>query len=62
MGDDFFKLFFGGAFLLIVLVGGVMFLQMEAEAEDKRAIKNYLESRGKAPIPRSWRERIGDGI
>jgi len=62
MGDNFFKLFFGGAFLLIIIVGGVMFLQMEAEAEDKRAIKAYIESRGKAPLPKTWRQKIGDGI
>lgn len=62
MGDEFFKLFFGGAFLLIVIAGAVIFLQMEAEAEDKRAIKAYMDTHGKAPLPSSWREKVGSGI
>ncbi|MCB0325796.1 MAG: hypothetical protein KDD69_19575 [Bdellovibrionales bacterium] len=62
MGDGFFKLFFGGAFLLIVLAGAIMYYQMEAESEDQRAVREYMLSRGKAPLPASWRDKVGEGI
>ena len=39
-----------------------MFLQMEAEVEDRRQIQEYMDSRGKAPLPSSWRSKLGDGI
>ena len=62
MGDGFFKLFFIGCFLLLFTAGAIMFMQMEAESEDQRAIKNYLDTRGRSPVPPSWRSKIGDGI
>ena len=62
MGDNFFKIFFICCFVLLFIVGGVMFFQMERQSEDQRSIKRYVESRGKAPVPRAWREKIGGGI
>ena len=62
MEDSSFKIFFGAIFVLLFITGMVMFLQMEAETEDRIAVDNYLKSRGKAPIPASWRSKIGEGI
>ncbi|HQH27562.1 MAG TPA: hypothetical protein PLP17_09225 [Oligoflexia bacterium] len=62
MDDSFFKLFFICTFVLIFLAGAIMFFQMEAQSADSRAIKAYVESRGRAPIPPSWRNKIGAGI
>ena len=39
-----------------------MFLQMEAESEDKLAVRKFIDARGNAPVPRSWRDEIGKGI
>lgn len=39
-----------------------MFMQMEAEVADQRQIEAYMDSRGKAPLPRSWRDKVGKGI
>ncbi len=62
MGDSFFKIFFISCFVLLFLAGGIMFLQFEQESADKREVRAYLDSRGKAPVPRAWRGKIGDGI
>ena len=39
-----------------------MLMGMEAETSDRKAVKKYMDTRGKAPIPPSWRGKIGDGI
>ena len=62
MGDDFFKTFFIGIFVAIFVFGAFIFFQMEKETENKREVKEYLESHGKTAIPKSWREQVGDGI
>ncbi len=62
MGDTFFKIFFVCCFAILFLAGAIMFLQMEAATEDKRQIDRYMNSRGKAPLPSSWRDKVGDGI
>ncbi len=62
MGDNFFKIFFGVAFALIFAVGAIMVVQMDQEQDDRRAVKSYLDSKGKAPVPPSWRGKIGNGI
>ena len=62
MGDSFFRVFFISCFVLLFLVGLIMFLQMEKQTADSREISAYLESHGKAPIPRAWRGKMGDGI
>ena len=62
MEDSFFKVFFISCFVILFVAGGILFLQMEKESADRRQIKQYLDSRGKAPIPGAWREKIGSGI
>lgn len=62
MGDSFFKLFFGSCFVILFIAGLIMFVSMQKETVDRREIKAFVESRGKSPIPRSWRGRIGEGI
>ena len=62
MGDDFFKIFFIAIFVLLFLVGAVMFLQMEQKTADERAERAYMESRGKTPLPPGWRDQVGSGI
>lgn len=62
MGDTFFKIFFICCFVILFGAGAIMFISMEREAEDQRQIERFIESRGKAPVPKSWRGRIGDGI
>ena len=62
MDDNFFKMVFAGIFVLIGLVGVFLFFQLEAETDDRRSIKRYMDSKGKAPVPRSWREQMGKGI
>lgn len=62
MGDSFFKIFFGACFVLLTIAGAVMFVSMQKETVDRREIKRFVESRGGAPMPRSWRDKIGEGI
>ena len=62
MGDSFFKAFFISCFILLFLAGAIMFYRMQAQSADERALKAYYESRGRAPIPASIREKIGEGI
>ena len=40
----------------------LLITSMTKDQSDRREIKAYVESRGKAPVPRSWRGKIGDGI
>lgn len=62
MGDAFFKVFFIACFVILFIAGAVMFMQMQQESVDERAVNAYINSRGKAPVPPSWRGKIGDGI
>ena len=62
MNDNFFSIFFGGIFLLITVVGALMFLDLEAEQENIREVNRYMFSKGKEPLPRSWRDKVGKGI
>ena len=62
MDDSFFKIFFTAVFVLLFLAGAIMLCQMQAETADSRAIKIYLDSHGAAPVPPSWRSKIGKGI
>lgn len=62
MGDSFFKTFFISCFVILFLAGAIMLMQMEKETNDQRAIKKYMQSRGKAPLPSSWRDDLGKGI
>ena len=62
MGNGFFHIFFAGIFLLLTIAGAIMFLQIEHETEDKRAVNRYMFSKGAAPLPASWRSQVGKGI
>jgi hypothetical protein len=62
MGDTFFKSFFFGIFILIGLVGLITFLHMEKKATDHREQRMYIESKGAAEMPASWRRQVGRGI
>jgi hypothetical protein len=62
MGNGFFHIFFAGLFLLLFVAGAIMFYQMERETEDQRSINNYMYTRGAAPMPPSWRSKLGKGI
>lgn len=62
MDDNFFSIFFGSIFLLITVVGALMFLDLEAEQEDIRQVNRYMMSKGKEPLPRSWKSKVGKGI
>ena len=62
MGDSFFKVFFASCFVILFLAGAIMIMQMQNESDDRSAIKRYMDSRGRAPVPSSWRSEVGKGI
>ncbi len=62
MNDSFFKVFFISCFVILFLAGAIMLMQMEQETNDRKSVKAYMDSRGKAPLPSSWRGQLGDGI
>lgn len=39
-----------------------MLFQMEAEQEDIREVNRYMFSKGKEPMPKSWKSQVGKGI
>ena len=51
-----------GIVALFVLWGGVLVTFKKQNRDDSVAIKRYVKSRGSAPIPVSWRDKIGEGI
>lgn len=61
-GDSFFRVFFIAVFVILFLAGAIMLVRMEQENENRREVTNYLNSKGKTPIPRSWRGKMGKGI
>ena len=62
MGDTFFKIFFISCFVILFIAGAIMLMQMDAETANEMEIRRYMESRGAAPLPRSWRPQVGKGI
>ena len=44
------------------LVGTVMIITMTQQSMDEQAINKYMQSRGSAEIPRTWRSEMGKGI
>ncbi len=42
--------------------GTVLIAFKKHERDDSVAIKRYVKSKGGAPVPQSWKEKIGDGI
>ena len=49
-------------FFLLFVVGGILFAREYAKRDDSSAVKAYIDSHGAAPIPSSWRGKIGKGI
>lgn len=62
MGDSFFKTFFFGMFFILGMVGLISFLHMEKKTSDYKDQRLYIESKGAAEMPSSWRKQIGRGI
>ena len=62
MGDNFFKIFFFAMFGLLGLVGLITVLRWEKESKDYKDQRMFIESRGAADIPDSWKGKIGGGI
>lgn len=51
-----------GIFGVLLCLGVVLFFTHKTKHDDSTAIKRYLQTRGAAPVPKSWKEKIGDGI
>ena len=51
-------------FIFMLLVGGSVLFQERTEARDAKEIKNYVESKGRTPVPSKWRQGgdYGKGI
>ena len=47
---------------VLLLFGALLLYVTVNEKDDSRAIKEYVETRGAAPAPSSWRNKIGKGI
>ena len=39
-----------------------MFIELETEQENIREVNKYMYSKGKEPLPKSWRNKVGKGI
>lgn len=46
----------------IVVVGGAIVVEMTRERDDSDQVKKFVETRGDAPLPRSWVGKVGKGI
>jgi len=42
--------------------GTVLVAFKSRQRDDSSAIRKYVKSRGAAPVPTSWRGKVGDGI
>ena len=51
-----------GALILILIIGSFFYVDQTTSSRDRREIKNYVESKGKAKIPSAWRDKVGNGI
>ena len=51
-----------GIISLFVIWGSVLAVAKKNSRDDSVAINRYLKSRGSAPVPSSWKEKIGEGI
>lgn len=56
------KIFVIGTIVTLGLVGAAMLASMTAQTTDYMAVEKYMESRGKAQVPSSWRSKMGKGI
>jgi len=45
------------------LIWGTVLVAFKShQRDDSSAIRKYVKSRGAAPVPTSWRGKVGDGI
>ena len=44
------------------LIGGAIVVEMTHEKDDSDQVKRFVETRGDAPLPRSWVGKVGKGI
>ena len=51
-----------GFILLTFVVFLGYFFTAKGSLEDDIAIRKYVESRGAAPLPKSWKRKLGKGI
>jgi hypothetical protein len=51
-----------GIVAFFFLYAGVLVATKKNQIDDSAAIKRYVTSRGAAPVPITWRDKIGDGI
>ena len=51
-----------GIFIGIMVVMGITAANGGYDGVEEIAIKKYVESRGATPVPRTWKEKIGEGI
>lgn len=51
-----------GTFLFFVLWAAFIVTSAKKNVDDSAAIKRYVKSRGAAPIPKTWKGKIGEGI
>jgi len=58
----FMKLLGIGLVLFFVIYAGVLVAVTKSNVDDSRAIKRYVSSRGAAPVPKTWRSKLGEGI
>ena len=51
-----------GFVLVMVAFGASVALTAALQYSEEQQIETYIESRGKAPMPRSWYGKVGKGI
>jgi hypothetical protein len=56
------KYVFIGLIAFFVLYAGVLVTTKKGKIDDSAAIRRYVKSRGAAPVPVTWRGKIGEGI
>ncbi|MDR2337247.1 MAG: hypothetical protein LBE20_01185 [Deltaproteobacteria bacterium] len=49
-------------FLFLCIFGGTIIFQEQNTAQEKREVTRYMNTKGAANIPKSWRETMGEGI
>ena len=46
----------------MALIGVLFYFEYTHREENRREIQNYMNSRGKTPVPKDWQENMGGGI
>ena len=53
---------FMAGFVIFFIIGAVLYIQMDVEQTNEAAVSAFVESRGRTPVPPSWRGLVGKGI